>query len=243
MPAAAAFAAIEGAVRRKPCGKERPHEARGASFHRMAIGMHPYRSRRPASSRRVVARRSEPIRTGYLRSEMTIPQWLQRNTRSAGYKPALRRSVTCVICTPQSSQVRVGVSSERGAETAMPHGWQINRFAAEQFGTLSKINAGQVVDLAYRERRRPRMAPNRARDGRSDWSRRCHQLPLQPCHCSRGYHRIKLFGHNLMDSPAGRALKCRDIEARGARCNPHQPRCYLARRTSWRGMVEHDLTP
>jgi hypothetical protein len=193
--------------------------------------MHSYRSRRPASSRRVVAGRSESIRAGYLRSEMTIPQWLQRNTRSAGYRPAPRRSVTCVIWTPQSLQARVGVSSERGAETAMPHGWQINRFAAEQFGTLSKINARQVVDMAYREHRRPRMAPNHAPDGRLDWSRRCHQLPPQPCNCSRGSHRIKLFGHNLMDFFAGRALKCRDIEARGARCNPHQPRCHLARRT------------
>jgi hypothetical protein len=69
-----------------------------------------------------------------------MQQLWQRNIRSAGYGPALRRSVKCFICAPQSLQTRVGTSSGLVAEPGIADEWQINRIATEQFGTLSKIN-------------------------------------------------------------------------------------------------------
>jgi hypothetical protein len=60
--------------------------------------------------------------SGYLRSEMTIQQLWQRNIRSAGYGPALRWSVKCFICAPQSLQTRVGTSSALVAESGIAYG-------------------------------------------------------------------------------------------------------------------------
>ena len=79
---------------------------------------------------------------------MTIQQLWQRNIRSAGYGPALRWSVKCFICAPQSLQTRVGTSSALVAESGIAYGWQKSRIAAEQFRTLSKILGTEGTDFA-----------------------------------------------------------------------------------------------